>query len=84
MACSKEPESSKLRKFDAPRLPPERIAAIARELVDSGQQADALAVARKLLLSAERQRPRDPATAADRAALAIALLTEIQRRTRQP
>jgi len=69
------------RGFDAPRVPPERIAAVARELVDRGRQADALAVARQLLASAERRRRRDPAAAADRAALAVALLAEARRRT---
>jgi hypothetical protein len=68
------------RKTEAPRLPPERIAAMARDLVDGGRDTDVLAVARKLLASAERRRRTHPAVAADRAALAMALLAELRRR----
>lgn len=72
-----EPE---LREFDAPRLPSARFAAIARELIDNGQRVDARAVALKLLVSAERQHLRDPVAAANRTALAMALLAELRRR----
>lgn len=80
MAATEDPGRWEPREFDAPRLPPARIAAIAKELIDNGRRADGRAVARRLLVSAERQRLRDPAAAADRAALAMALLAEIRRR----
>lgn len=84
MAVTEDPGRWEPRVFDAPRLPLARIAAIAKELIDNGRQVDAQAVARRLLVSAERQLSRDRSAAADRAALAMALLAEVRRRTRCP